>query len=389
MRKFSRICARISFDAIDRNLQIMKEKLADGTSVCAVIKADAYGHGALQIARHIQYSSSVWGFACATAEEAMQLRMGGIMKPIVLLGYSFPESYDDIIDYDLRPAVFDMETAKRLSERSLVLEHPVRIHIALDTGMGRIGFLYDDPDAVQTVKAINALPNLEIEGMFTHYARADETSLAPAETQLIRYLDFRKKLEDAGIRIPLCHTANSASIMRFPESHLDMVRAGITLYGLPPSEETAQEMQDLKPVMELISHISYVKTVAAGTPVSYGGTYVTGKETKIATVPVGYADGYPRSLSGKGFVLIHGTRVPIIGRVCMDQFMVDVSSLEHVCPGDEVVLMGCQETQSITAMELASLSGRFHYELVSDISKRVPRSYILNGTVVEQVDYFG
>ena len=389
MKKFSRVCARIDFGAIDSNLQLMKDKLAEGTRVCAVIKSDGYGHGALPIARHIQHLPYLWGFACATCEEAMQLRMGGIMKPIILLGYSFPESYDDIIDYDIRACVFDYETALRLDERAKMLEHPAIVHIAVDTGMGRIGFRYDDPEAPETIAKISRLGNIRIEGMFTHFARADEKLISPAEIQLIRYLDFRKKTADAGADIPICHTSNSAAIMRFPEAHLDMVRAGITLYGLPPSDETAAEMPDLAPAMELISHISYVKTVPADTPISYGGTFTTKKESVIATVPVGYADGYPRSLSGRGFVLIHGTRVPIVGRVCMDQFMVDVTSLTDVKTGDEVVLLGRQDEQTITACELAELSGRFHYELVSDISKRVPRSYVLNGVTVEQVDYFG
>ena len=388
MRKYSRIYAEINLDAIDSNLRAMKEKLADDISVCAVIKADGYGHGALQIARHIQHRPYIWGFACATVEEAMQLRSGGIMKPIVLLGFAFPESYDDIIDYDIRACIFDYESAAALSQKSMMLEHPVKIHLAVDTGMGRIGFLYDREESINDIVRIAGLPNLEIEGMFTHFARADEVSLTHTEVQLIRYLDFEGKLKQRGIEIPIRHTSNSAAIMRFPEAHLNMVRAGIILYGLPPSEEMAGKLKMLRPAMKLVSHVSNVKTVPAETPISYGGTYVTKKESVIATIPVGYADGYPRSLSGRGFVLIHGTRVPIRGRVCMDQFMVDVSELKDVKVGDECVLIGTQEEQEITILELAALSGRFHYEIPCDISKRVPRSYSVNGYTAEQVDYF-
>ncbi len=388
MKKYSRICAEIDLGAVEHNLQKMKE-LSGGTPICAVIKADAYGHGALQIARHIQRLPYLWGFAVATCEEAMQLRGGGIMKPILLLGYAFPESYDDMIDYDIRACVFDMESARKLSDKAVMLERRALIHIAVDTGMGRIGFRSEDRDAVDVIAEIAKLPNIEIEGMFTHFARADETSIAPAEVQLIRFLHFASEVRAAGVKIPLCHAANSASILRFPESHLDLVRAGITLYGLAPSNETAALAgRYMKPVLSLRSHISHVKTVPADTPVSYGGTFVTRKETVIATVPAGYADGYPRTLSGKGYVLIHGMRVPILGRICMDQFMVDVSELTDVKVGDEVVLIGRQEDQKITCEELGNLSGRFNYELACDISKRVPRSFRVNDYVVEQVDYF-
>ena len=388
MKKFSRVCARIDLAAIDHNLQLMKGRLKEDTKICAVIKADAYGHGALPIARHIHEYPWIWGFAVATPEEAMQLRCGGIMKPIMLLGYSFPESYDDLIDYDIRACIFDWESAKKLSQKAVMLERTAKIHIAVDTGMARIGIRYDDEQAAEMIRRIRDLPNLEIEGMFTHFARADEKNVRDTEVQLIRFLHLNREAEKAGVSIPILHCANSAGIMRYPESHLFMARAGITLYGLPPSTDVADEMGDLRPVMSLISHISHVKKLPAGTPVSYGGTYVTKTESVIATVPVGYADGYPRSLSGRGYVLIHGVRVPILGRVCMDQFMVDVSVLHDVHPGDEVVLIGKQEEQCITAMELADLSGRFHYELVTDISRRVPRLCVLNGSAVEQVDYY-
>ena len=386
MRKCSRIQAEISFDAIDHNLEVMSRRLGDETMLCAVVKANSYGHGALQIARHIQHRKNLWGFACATCEEAMELRHGGIMKPVMLLGYAFPESYDDIVDYDIRACVFDYESAQALSEKARQLAHDVFIHVALDTGMSRIGFA-DTEASVETIAKIAALPRIRLEGLFTHFDRCDEKSLAPAQVQLIRYLHFANLLEDKGIKIPILHASNSAGIMRFPEAKLDLARAGITLYGLMPSMEVAAEMTDLEPVMRIVSHVTHVKTVPAGVAVSYGGTYVTQKETRIATVPVGYADGYPRSLSNKGEILIAGKRVPIIGRVCMDQFMADVTELDDVKVGDEVVLLGRQGEECLSAEELGEKSGRFNYELVSCISMRVPRTFILNGVPVEQVDY--
>ena len=386
MRKFSRICAEISFDAIDHNIAVMEGRMGEGAKICAVIKADGYGHGALPIARHLAANDRIWGFACATPGEAMRLRTGGIIKPILILGYSFPESYDDIVDYDLRACVFDEESARLLSAKARMLERPVKVHVALDTGMGRIGFDCSD-ETVEAVLRIASLPMLEIEGLFSHFAKADEKLLSPAEVQLVRFLDIESKLTAAGLKIPLVHIANSAGIMRFSESHLDLVRAGIILYGLMPSMEVAGEMTELRPVMRLTSHLTYVKTVPEGTPISYGGTYTTARKSRIATVPVGYADGYPRSLSNKGFVLLRGKRAPITGRVCMDQLMIDVTDIPDAAVGDEVVLIGSQMGETITAEALGELSGRFNYELVCDLTMRVPRSYTAGGYTVEQVDY--
>ena len=386
MKKYSRISAEISYDALDHNMNQMLDRVNPGTSFCPVVKADAYGHGALQISRRLQSMSFIWGFAVATPEEAMQLRRGGIMKPIMLLGYAFPESYEDLVDYDIRPCVFDMESAKALSLCARSLQKDVIIHIAVDTGMSRIGFS-PEMASVNTILEIAALPGIKIEGLFTHFARADEPDMTSAAKQLNLYLRFEKTLRNKGFKVPIRHVSNSAALMRMPEAHLDMVRCGITMYGLMPSDEIAEDVGDLQPLLSLKSHVSFVKTLPSGRAVSYGGTFVTTKETKIATVPAGYADGYPRMLSGKGMVLIHGQRVPILGRVCMDQFMVDVTSIPDVKTGDEVVLIGKQGEECITAEELGALSGRFNYELVSEINKRVPRSYMLSGQCVEQLDY--
>ncbi len=387
IKKYSRVCAEISLDAIDHNIEVMKNRLTEGTSICAVIKADAYGHGALQIARRLGSNPAVWGFACATSDEAASLRRNGITKPVILLGYTFEECYEDILTYDLRPCLFDTDSARRLSLAAQAAGKTVRVHLAVDTGMGRIGF-FPDEAAAREAEEISRLPGLEIEGLFTHFARADEPSGEPAEIQFSKYEMFRKMLQERGIRPAVCHVSNSAALMRFRQMNLDLVRAGITLYGLMPSGEVASEMGDLMPVMTIRSHVSYVKTLPAGSPVSYGGTYVTGRETRIATIPVGYADGYPRGLSNKGYVLIHGQKAPVTGRVCMDQFMVDVSGIPGVKTGDEVVLLGTQEGERITAEELGDLSGRFNYELVCCISRRVPRNYTEDGRIVEQVDYF-
>lgn len=387
MKKYSRVRADIDLDAVAFNFESMRKNLTPGTKMAAVIKADGYGHGAVQIARLVQNYDYIWGFAVATAEEAMQLRRKGITKPIMLLGYSFEESYEDLIDYDIRVCVFEEESAWALSTCAAGLGKTAIIHLALDTGMSRIGFK-DTEESVRIIKRIAALPNIQIEGLFTHFARADELSIAPAITQMKRYDRFSKLLTEAGIAIPIHHMSNSAGIIRLRAANSDMVRAGITVYGLYPSDEVETEPVPLKPVMSLISHVSFVKTLEAGCEISYGGTYKLTDTRIVATIPVGYADGYPRQLSNKGYVLIHGQKAPILGRVCMDQFMVDVTDIPDVAQTDEVVLVGRQGDQSISVEELGALSGRFNYEFVCDIGKRVPRCFIKNGVCVEQMSCF-
>ncbi len=387
MKEYSRIRAEIDLDAIDRNLDVMRKHLKEGTPICAVVKADSYGHGAVPIARHIEPRDDIWGFAVATAEEGKLLRKAGIQKPVVLLGYVFPESYEIVLKYGLRACIFEETSAELLSEAAKKAGTCAVIHIALDTGMSRIGFDVSEA-AADAVCRIAEKDALKIEGLFTHFARCDEPSLEPAVEQFKAYQTFLQMLAERGLEIPVRHVCNSAGTMRFKEANLDLVRAGITLYGLTPSDEIADEMTELQPVMRLVSHLSYVKELPPGRAISYGGTYVTGRTMRVATVPTGYADGYPRLLSGKGSVLIGGKRAPILGRVCMDQFMVDVSGIPEAAVGSEAVLLGSQGDECITAEEIGRLSGRFNYELVSDISKRVPRNYLLGGRVVEQVDYF-
>lgn len=382
--EYSRVYAKIDLEAVKYNLESMRKNIPDGTRIMAVIKTDAYGHGAVPIAKMLEAVDYIWGYATATAEEAFELRDNGIVKPILVLGYTFPYAYERMLTENIRPTVFRMDMAQeladcgdRLLETGMISDVP-NIHIAVDTGMSRIG-VTPDQKGIEFVRDVMDLNGIEVEGIFTHFARADEADLSNAKEREKVFADFVDSVEkETGNKIPLRHCANSASIISVPESSMDMVRAGVTMYGMWPSSDVPRDIVDLKPTMELISHIVMVKEVPVGTPVSYGGTFVTDRVTKIATIPVGYGDGYPRSLSGKGFVLIRGCRANILGRVCMDQFMVDVTDIPGVSEGDEVVLLGKDKTsgEEITAEFLGDLSGRFNYELTCNISKRVPRVFI-------------
>lgn len=382
MNKNSRVKAVISLDAIEQNFREMRKNIAEDTKMIAVVKADAYGHGAVPIAHLIEGYDYIWGFAAATAEEAVHLRENGVTKPILILGIVFEEYYPELVRDDIRLAVCEYEEAEKLSKEAVLQNKTVHIHIALDTGMTRIGYA-DIPESVEEIKKIAGLPNLEIEGMFTHFSRADEYDRSPAMVQLERYQKFSDLVEAAGVEIPLHHCSNSAGIIRVPEANLSIVRAGITIYGIYPSSEVERDIVKLAPAMELKSHVTYVKDVPEGAAISYGGTYVADKKRRVATIPVGYADGYPRQLSNKGWVLIHGKKAPILGRVCMDQFMVDVTEIGDVKKGDEVTLLGRDGDEFISIEEIGDLCGRFSYEFACDISPRVPRVYIKDGKETE------
>ena len=382
MSKNSRVKAVISLDAVEQNFREMRKNIAEDTKMIAVVKADAYGHGAVPIAHLIEGYDYIWGFAAATAEEAVHLRENGVTKPILILGIVFEEYYPKLVRDDIRLAVCEYEEAEKLSKEAVLQNKTVHIHIALDTGMTRIGYA-DIPESVEEIKKIAELPNLEIEGMFTHFSRADEYDRSPAMVQLERYQKFSDLVEAAGVEIPLHHCSNSAGIIRVPEANLSIVRAGITIYGIYPSSEVERDIVKLTPVMELKSHVTYVKDVPEGAAISYGGTYVADKKRRVATIPVGYADGYPRQLSNKGWVLIHGKKAPILGRVCMDQFMVDVTEIGDVKKGDEVTLLGRDGDEFISIEEIGDLCGRFSYEFACDISPRVPRIYVKDGKEVE------
>lgn len=379
-----RVRADVDLDAIHHNLSLAKSVINKDTQLMAVIKADGYGHGANQIAKYCD--DVIDRYAVAIPEEAIDLRKAGFTKPINLLGYTHPTQYEDVINYDLIPAIFTLDMAKTLSQKALSMNKTVKIHIKLDTGMSRIGFA-DNEKSVDVIKEISLLPNLEVDGIFSHFARADEKDKSVARSQFERFTNFVNKLKSEGLEIPNCHISNSAAIMELSDMNLQIVRSGIITYGLYPSEEMDKENFRIIPAMELKSQVSFVKTLKAGTPVGYGGTYVTDKETVIATIPVGYADGYPRSLSNKGRVIIKGQSAPIVGRVCMDQFMVDVTCIEGVKQGDEVTLMGKEGEEFISCEELSGLAGSFNYEFVCDISKRVPRVYYKDGKIVDVVTY--
>lgn len=387
MNPYNRINAVIDLSAIEYNFEQMHQNLRPGTNMLAVVKADAYGHGSVPIAKLIESKEYIWGYGVATAEEGFHLRKYGIKKPILLLGLAFPEHYEQMIREDIRSCVFKMDTARFLSQTAVKLGMTAKIHFALDTGMNRIGYEPSE-ESKKEMLAISRLDGIEVEGMFTHFARADELSVEPAYEQFARYQAFSRQLEEAGVSIPIHHCCNSAGIIRMSDANLDMVRAGISIYGMYPSEEVEKEPVHLQPAMSITSHIAYIKTVKAGAQISYGGTFVTEKETTVATIPVGYADGYPRNLSNVGYVLIHGKKAPILGRVCMDQFMVDVSDISEAKEYDLVTLVGQDGSSVITVEALSELCGRFNYEFVCDISKRVPRTYIYEGKTVWQIDYF-
>ena len=381
MNSYSRTYAAVDLDAVVFNFESMKKNIREDTSMIAVIKADAYGHGAVPVARLLESYSYIWGYAVATAEEALELREADIHKPILILGYVFEDYYADLIENQVRFPVFDYATAKCLSDTAAKKNLTALIHLALDTGMTRIG-LKDNEESVKEVLRISKLPNLQIEGMFTHFARADEKDKTCANRQFHRYLAFRDRLQEAGIQIPICHCSNSAGIIDMPYANLDVVRAGITIYGIYPSDEVDKLTVPLRPVMEWKARVSFVKEVEAGVEISYGGVYTTPKKMLVATIPVGYADGYPRMLSNRGCVLIHGHRAPILGRVCMDQFMVDVTDIPDVQRGTEVTLMGKDREEELRVEELSELCQRFPYEFVCDISRRVPRVYYRHGMPV-------
>lgn len=385
MNEYYRIEARINLDAICNNIDEVRRNINSDTKIMAVIKADGYGHGAVALATALKDKVDAYGIAII--EEGIELRSAGFEKPILILGFTPYQQYEELLKYDIIQTVFQYDMAKRLSDIAVSLEKQAKIHIKVDTGMTRIGFK-DTDESIQIIKEINKLPNIIIDGVFTHFASADEEDKTSARKQLSRFLTFTEKLEKEGIHIPVKHVSNSASIIDLPESNLDMVRSGIITYGMYPSDQVNKNRLKLQPALSLISNVVYVKSVEALTGISYNSTYVTKRDSVIATIPVGYGDGYPRQLSSKGRVLIHGKSAPIVGRVCMDQFMVDVTDIPDVKEGDKVTLIGQDGDETVTVEEVANLAGSFNYELVCDIGKRVPRVYYKEGKKVGTADYY-
>ncbi len=380
----ARVYAKVNLDAICRNVRRVIDKVGKDVSVMAIVKTDAYGHGAIPVAKAL-CETGVDSFGVATVEEALQLRRNGISSPILILGYVFPEDYEKVIENDIMHAVFRYENAVELSKKAVQMGKTAKIHIAVDTGMGRIGFRPND-ESLEEIKKISRLEGLEIDGIFTHFACADEKDKTSCDAQKKLYLGFLEKIAANGIKIPVRHMDNSAGIIDYNSDFLDMVRVGIMTYGLYPSEEVNKAGFRLDPALEIISRVTFVKKVPAGFNVSYGSTYTTDKGTEIATVSIGYGDGYPRSLSNKGRVLINGKFAKIIGRVCMDQMMVDVTGM-GVKQGDTVVVVGRDGENFISVEEVADASGSFNYEFCCRINMRVPRVYIKDGKVSETVDY--
>lgn len=387
LASYERTYVTVDLDAIVENMCNLKKNVAEGTGLVGVIKTDGYGHGSVPIARCLEKSDFMYGFAVATPEEGHILRMAGVKKPILVLGHAFPDSYEMMSNEEMRPTLFREDVLPELAEAVRKTGRPLKIHIKVDTGMGRIGITPDE-EGLLFVKRILTYKELEIEGIFTHFARADEADKTSAYEQLALFNKFVAMLEEQlNLHIPVKHCSNSAGIIELPEANMDVVRAGISLYGLRPSEEVSDTKVSVRPALSWYSTIVYCKTIHNGQSVSYGGTFTAQKDTRVATIPVGYGDGYPRTLSNKGYVLIRGRKAPILGRVCMDQFMVDVTDIPEAKQGDRVTLIGWDGESHISAELLGELSGRFNYELVCDIGKRVPRVYLQSGKVVSVKDY--
>lgn len=380
--QYNRFYARVDLGAIGRNIEKVRRSIPDGTMIMAVIKADAYGHGALAVAEYLEDKADQFGVACV--DEALELRGAGCKKPILILGNANPSEYSAIAENDITATVFTLEDARLLSKEASRLGKVATVHIKVDTGMSRIGGKPNEAFA-EEVKEISQLPNINIGGIFTHFACADEADKTEAVNQRELFDGFVEMLERRGVEIPVKHVDNSAGIMEL-DRHYNMVRMGIMLYGLYPSEETDRSWK-LYPAMELIGKVSYVKTVPAGAGISYGHTFVADREMRVATVSVGYADGYPRSLSNKGCVLIGGVRCPVIGRVCMDQMMVDISRAGDVKRGDDAVIVGHCGEEYISADEVSEAAGSFNYEFVCGISRRVPRVYFDGERCLGEVSY--
>lgn len=388
LESYQRVWAEVDLDAIWENMVHMKENIAENTKILAVIKTDGYGHGGVPIAKMLEQLDFMFGYAAATYEEAHVLREAGVKKPVLILGYTFPYCYEELIREEIRPAVYRRDTVEELVAAAAKVGQKAKVHIKVDTGMGRIGITPDE-EGLEFVRFLMGHPELEVEGIFTHFAKSDEEDKTSAYHQLALFQNFIDRIQtELGLTIPVKHCSNSAAILEMPQANMDMVRAGITTYGLYPSEEVSKDIVPLRAAMSLYSHIVYCKTIHAGQSVSYGGLFTAQKDTRVATIPVGYGDGYPRSLSGKGYVLIRGKKAPILGRVCMDQFMVDISEIPGVMEGDKVTLLGVDGTERITAEELGELSGRFNYEFVCDLGKRIPRVYRQHGEITEVRDYF-
>ena len=386
-----RTWADINLDAIDHNFRAIRNALKPGVKMCCVVKADAYGHGAPMVAREYQRLGADW-FAVSNLEEAIQLRRCAITRPILILGYTPPQNAEELSELNISQTVLSLDYARQLSRYAQEANVTVNIHLKVDTGMSRIGFLYQNPErdgaSLDEMETAARLPGLAPEGIFTHFAVSDDGD--PGENfTLAQYDCFRKAVEAMEARdlhFAVRHCANSGAVLDYPELQLDMVRPGIILYGMEPSESIRHPL-DLQPAMELKTVISQKKEIPAGATVSYGRTFTASQGTVVATVPIGYADGYPRHFSGKAQMLVRGKRAPIIGRVCMDQLMLDVTEIPGVEEGDVVTVFGRDGEAFLPVDELAALNDTIHYEMVCLVGKRVPRIYLKHGKQIGELNY--
>lgn len=381
-----RTWAEVDLDAIAHNIREIRKITNKEAQIMAVVKADAYGHGFLETTKTL-LDNGADRLAVAVLQEGKQLRKSGVDVPILILGASAPEDAEDLIEFGITPTVFDYEFAKALSDTAKKRGTVTKVHIKLDTGMTRIGFVINDEDnteIINTIIKISKLPYLEIEGIFSHFSTSDEYDSAYTLMQFDRFMGVVNALEEKGLKIPIRHICNSAGIMMYPQMHLDMVRPGVILYGMYPSNEVDKSRLNLIPAMTIKSTLTLVKEVEAGRGVSYGKEYITDKTTKIATVPIGYADGYLRKIAKKGKMLVNGTEVPIIGRICMDQCMIDVTNVHNIDKGDEVIVFG---KDKITIDDLAEWLETINYEIACIVGKRIPRIYTKNGKAVKVLNY--
>ena len=386
MTNFSkRTWAEINLNSIEYNFRNIKNKLSERTKILCVLKADAYGHGAEFLVKEYEKLGADW-YGVSNIDEAVQLRNAGAKKPILIFGYTNPEMVETLYKYDISQAVFSLQYAQKLSEICEKIGSKIKIHIKVDTGMSRIGFFCQSEESINNsakeIKQLKNLKNLEIEGIFTHFSVSDDMTNNTEYTlkQYNNFCSIIKKIENEGMKIPIKHCCNSGGIISCPGMHMDMVRAGVILYGLYPSEEVKDKI-DLKPAMQLKTVVSQVKEIPENTSVSYGRTFVSNKKMKIASVSIGYADGYSLKFSNTAELLIHGKRAKIVGRVCMDQLMIDITDIEDVKEGDEVTVFGTDNPQNISVDELAKIAGTINYEIVCLIGKRVPRIYIKDGKI--------
>ena len=380
------VWAQIDLDAAAHNMRQIRKHVGPDVKIAAVVKANAYGHGSVELAKTFAENGADC-FAVSSLDEAVELRRyAHIDKEIFILGHTDARRTEELLTYDIEPAVFNLKNAEFFSQEAQRLGKTLRVHIAVDTGMSRVGFQVNE-FSVSEIKAIAALTNIEIRGMFTHFAVSDIKDKTFTREQYGHFRWMCKRMEEEGIHIALRHCCNSAAALELPEYYCDMVRPGIIMYGCEPSPDVDIKPYDLRPVMSLRCCIAHVKLIDAGATVSYGRHYTAPSRRKIATLPVGYADGYSRILSGKVDVLYHGHRVPQVGAICMDQCMIDVSGEANVHAGDEVVLFGRQGDSFIPIEEIAAACGTINYEIMCDISRRVPRVYMKNGKVVGREEY--